>query len=558
VGVTASRTVERVGWLAVALVSCVLLFASFRVPPAISPDPAFGILAAEQTRVEKSASILDLRIADPQDLNRDIDFRVSCWAPGYQAVPYLWVYLTGANWGQSFGLTFLFLWPVGLIGWGAYFWLCLGKKHRRSLVWMMLAFVCFYSTSGAAIKYRGGQFLLWSLFPISFWLTLSAVAVQNGKKRLALAGCGGVFTASLFLVKYSAMVVTLGMGLFWLGEFWLRRTRRKEAIVWIAGAGVTSLLIRLAGFPGGPTPATGAVAGRTFEPSAFIEVIGQWGLAVTDTYKAVFRIFGTSLQFINENNLCWLGLPIALFCIVLWYRLGWLTRNALRTWSLDDSPAGIARRLAVWISVSYLLCIALIEALMAYMGRDPRLLILPGMLAFPFVFVALLRTWKSPSRTARLLALIGLMGLIVLPAVYGAVSKLRQGHLADAGRELSVGNHGVYLHDVKSAPSFPAILEELDSHVKSNETIWCTSSPAFALHFSERRMIVLSPLAILSGETAWGRFAGDPSGGLMLILPEHYEAHGTLRAIQASFVDIPRWRKVPLRSDPGWTLHVSY
>jgi hypothetical protein len=183
------------GWCIVILIATITLMGVLIHSPAISSDPGWGLIAAEQFNNGKSHSPIYLNEADFLDLSRDKEGKNTWWAPSYQLVPYFFRML-GFSWGSSLKIVFLLFWSLGFIAWGKYFQMVLNPPSL--LPWFLAAFLLFRYTHIDSHIYTGGEFLLWGMAPWIILLNLRFMELKEGFKSYFLCIIVGILTTLLF------------------------------------------------------------------------------------------------------------------------------------------------------------------------------------------------------------------------------------------------------------------------------------------------------------------------------------------------------------------------
>src|SRR5262249_54519637 len=148
-----------------------------RCPKEVSWDPSHGLLAAQQHLAGVSSSIFAFVEADPKQITRSSERRVTLWAPAYQATPYS-LRFGVFDWGIALRITLSLVLIIGVLGWFVYFAQVNGSVVFALWLSAVVALTRFRWAMGLA--YDGGDQLIWCVTP---WVLIIAAAAVKSAHR---------------------------------------------------------------------------------------------------------------------------------------------------------------------------------------------------------------------------------------------------------------------------------------------------------------------------------------------------------------------------------------
>jgi hypothetical protein len=542
----------RAGWTILSLLGLMVGWTMVWHPPGLYADPAWGILAAEQHSLGQTPDLFHLCEADATHLEYDTFINLSWWAPSYQTVPYLFKQ-AGLNWGNSVRRTVFLAWILGMVGWAYYFRIVLPSQD--ALPWFLILFLLYRFSHSNVWLYDGGECLLWGAFPLVFLVQVHAVSTCVRWKGSILSFIAGLLSAGLFVVKYSAALVIVGMLVAWVICLVLRKVDFLRLGCFVAGLLWMGGFFYRAGYPGGSTPA-GAAVGYYWSWGH----VWPWGaiaLAMTDLESLMKRIFYFPPHpvFHDLSFLVGLGWVCFLGMMVFIFRRNFVVEVKKRF----DSKRAFA---FVWVSVLTVIAVApgILMVLLirgAAVDVEARHLRIPGLMMLPFAFwgvVFALRRGSSKIKRGLIAAVFAMV--FILPAGYGLSSLLKNTWLRRAQANLLVSPQGIRLDLLGEQGNAVAFYSELKKHLLPG-TICYLTSPDLAISLAPQRLLVrpadFQALEVLQS----ARYFGNLPEGVGLVLPHTFERNGKRVAIQNSFVDIQSWQEIPLASAPQGRLWLS-
>jgi hypothetical protein len=525
---------NRIGWTLIALASVACIVGILLQSPGVFPDPGTGILAAEQHRVGRSPSPLVAVTADPRDLAHDRAEHISWWAPSYQMVPYVFR-LAGFSWGGAIRTTVLLGWLLGVAGWILYF----GHANPDDpwFPWLVLSLVLARFGHGNGHMYDGGEFLLWAVSPYVLLSNLTAL----GSPRVRVAFGAGLSSGFLFLVKYSALLLCVGLAIAWCWSVWRRTTAPGRLALWIAGVATALLVTRGLGVPGGPTSAS--LVSSPQWSWAFLWPFTAWVLAATDLDSLLrWVLFHPQRAWLHDER--WLalaGVPILMAMGLLARRpcgrAPWDGAAASRTWTMAVALVGAAAG-----------CLVLLPALGSPVYSEARLLRVPALAASPILFGLASKGWRLGAGSTAVWSMAVLCLVYALPTVYGAVTLVDKAAFRTRQTRHLVGLQGLRLDSLGAGGDARAFAGELDALVDARHTVTFFTAPDLALQRAGGRLMVRWVDTQSKEELQREQFRGRPVGGVALLLPTSLEQNGKALLVQRSFVDITTWQRIPLTS----------
>jgi hypothetical protein len=529
-------------WLLLGLVCALTLTSVLTQRPGINSDPGWGIVAAEQFLAARSPSPLSMVVADNKDLSRDHAGRIAWWAPSYQLFP-LAFRAIALDWGNALRCTFVACWILGAIGWASLFATAIGRN--RGLAFFVSLFLLLRFCHVDAYIYSGGEFLLWACAPHIVLVNLAAL--RRARQSMWWVVGAGVATPLLFLVKYNAAFLIVGLGVTWT-LFVVRRWISWRNWSLYAACGLASLAAIFAlGFPGGTT---------SFDPSVHLRVswmtlwpFGSSIFAATD-WDSLLRwlLEHPSRSILTDRHFETMYAATAPLVIV---GLFLMLRTSIA------SPPGSRKEVARVLSV---VCLTTSGALLAFVSAESRsylgyarYLRVESLLMLPFVVVLLADTMRSAVGLRRVAAGAALFALLVVPSMYGAATLVDKGLLRARSSASLVGPQGIRYVFFEAGEDVPSIVAEIRDRAADDSVLYLPS-PELGLAFTDRRFIIAHADFVPVDELARSEYAGSAKGGVVLFLPRRFEHNGKLTAIEDSFRSVGRWREEPLKSTSSWML----
>ncbi len=525
------------------LIALTLVGFSLILPKSITWDPSYGLLAARQYEVGRSPSIFERTVVDPADLTRDRHHRVSWWAPGYQAIPW-WLHRSGLSWANALNLTSALCIAVGAIAWAGYFRVTLGSAEAAA--WLLCAVMATRYVGVMTVDYRGGDDLLWAAAPTFVLMCIWVVVRLRGAAGVVGSIVTALLGAAVFLCKYSGLFVVVGAGLGW--ALFVRRRRIELALsaLFLLSLGFLIVMLRIAGFPGGPTPTTGALT--TVLPVQASLAAGLWTLGVTDLSSVVAKLAEILDIPVTLPPLVGIGLSLLLIPSLLG------SRRRLK------GPQGAYFRAATYIGYSAaaldtlaLVCLVGTGAPVALDGRLGRV---AGLLLLPFLVWVWIDWTRRRSPVYRLAGAALVAVFLVVPALYGLASSAAK-FRASMVNSLAVGSPPVVLNQYLSATTQQSeFYAELSSLLPSaNTVLYSTYSQMFFPIPQQRALIVEETYT--KAQLREFKYFGWPEQSVALLLPQSFGIDGKAQVIRESFADVADWREIPLVADPKWTLWLA-
>jgi hypothetical protein len=534
--------IKRIGWVLVACWVILSAISILRQYPGLDSDPAWGLLAAKQKASGSSSSILSITEASPHNLDQHVTNRVSFWAPSYQAIPYFFTQ-AGLSWGGALKLTVFLAWLLGAWGWARYF--SITMQNPLATPWLILLFMCFRYSHDFTHIYRG-EALLWPALP---WLVLINLKALTGSTRLAfIAGAAG---PSVFLLKYSSGLFALVLLLIWT---WFMIRRQISIRLWLGyalGFAVVGMGVVLAGFPGGDTPASALRAAGFHWTSLW--PLGAPVLAITDLDSLARWLFMSPALATRTNQwtLYWVGYGLTF----LLGAAALVIRNPVRAEMLrDENPT---RQFAIGISTASFFLVPVLLVVMHIRGgldeifeaRHARSGVL---LAIPFIFGVLLETSLGKSLPKRILALLLLVVLFLIPAIYGAATLLEKAWLRYPRLIAHLDQDNIRLDGVGIGGNTKEFYSKLKQFYPGQDPIYYITSPEWGLPLSSSRLLIrqaeLLPIEHLTKE----KYIRTTKQPIVLILPKALENTDKLEIIKKSFLDIAAWNRTELSEAPNF------
>lgn len=549
----------RLGWLVAGCLALILLVFGSRVVPSIAFDPARMMVPAEQFRIGKSTGLFNLRHAVAEDLSIDRETRMSFWAPGYTAIPYAVLRMTGTDWGTAFHWLVLVGWPLAIVGWTWWFWLAM-PRARVWLGWFLAIFLLFRGVCGGFSTYDGGDWYAFSLSPWYLLLNLAA-ARMTGARGIALAALGGALAAGIFLLKYSLIIVSMGVGAWWLVECYYRREEWKKLAVWLMTFGVCFVTIRASGVPGGPTPAT-TIFSLPTDVFGVVEYIGLFAIAVVDLHPPLNRVFffppGKSLLPMNTEYL------FGMVLVVGWALIAWVARGRIAAWYRANCRGEYASlvRLAIAVGAAHWGVLGIFVVLGSHISKDPRHFVVPAYAVLPLLVELSYRVAaSSPFRGVRIAIAGGWLAAVGVAAAFGTLFFADKIVLMRTFRPTSVSPLGYFAHDLTTPGGVQSFRDEVKALKRSDKTALVITSAIPAIELAEHRIFLFDIAATLGvADMPAQTFHGNMQDGVMVVFPTDFDdpADGRGAEIRRRFPDVAHWNLHTLRSEKGWSVLSSY
>jgi hypothetical protein len=514
------------------------LLAGARIDQGVFSDPGWGLLAAEQWRLGLSPGLRTLVQADATDLARDSAGVVSWWPPSYQAVPALFERLGANGWGAAVRASVILCWVSALLGWSACF--RLARPRAVHWGWVVLVFATARYTHSAFDRYDGEVLLLGAL-PWVLVFDIRALAATRSRSLLAFAG--GALGASLFAVKYSALLSCAALGFAWLP--WSGERARlhawRPALSYAVGAGAVLAVLHALGVPGGATPS--AIRADGVAPLLALYPYTALPLALTELDSLVqFLFVHPTRPWLPEFQRWMIGLPLLLGIAAC---LGWSWQHTAGHAERGPTKAAALRCATALVCVlPGLLGLLLMAG--ADLGDRARHVRPAALVALPWIVDALASAAQSAVRRVRLTALLTSGWLVVLPCAYGASTLLEKAFRRSTTTERQVGSSGLRLEVLGGAVDARAFSRALLAARPAADTVVYVTSPDVAIDLASARLLVRHADLTAAAELAKERYHGCPRGGVLLALPSAFEQGDKARLIRASFRDVADWQPLEL------------
>ena len=511
----------------------------------ISWDPSYGLLAAQQHRVGMSPSIFKLVEADPVNISQLVETPVSYWAPAYQFIPYAFRFF-GFSWGESLNLTLAVALIVGAIGWFKYFARIFGSTEFACWLSALLALTRFRWTM--ALTYDGGDQLIWAASP---WVLISAATAFERIQERDLygasvrSGLAGALGASLFALKFSGVFVAIGSAAVFAS---LCVKRRYWMMLAFAGFGFSAVILAIysAGFPQGVTPANST---KKLDVLQSIAVFGMPAVGATDLDR-LLRPFLSNIALSEITTGLLIGLALTLVTIV---GLTYFVTNRSIALPCGDR---LLSKLAIGAVIADVMIVFMLMLRGANVTPEGRFGRVSGLLLLPIVMVGWLKMLRDNRLIWRYFAITSTVIFLFLPVIFATGRQLPT--VIDRLRNdlVEVDREGVINLELTPGTDTKAFYKEIASI--HNEGLLYTIYPQMAFPIAWRTLILdeaeeQETISTLSAKT----YHGNPAGGITLLVPRSFEFNGKLDAIKSSFVDISRFQRHELRSDPKWVLWVG-
>jgi hypothetical protein len=206
---------------AIGLLMLVMGVLLFFAPPAVFPDPSWGLQVMRS--MEMGGSFNSLTSPDQGDIAQNYSEYLTWWSPGQYLVPYFFKLVFAVNTGQALAITVALGEIFGLAGLYVFF-KKVGFSPLVSAV-SLLFIICQQAFVVPYVFYNGGEILF---FEFAGWFLYGCVYFTNPNWKLLLfvllSGWIGFFCKSSFVWVYAAGLLCL----------WIRLCTSKAPVqVWI-------------------------------------------------------------------------------------------------------------------------------------------------------------------------------------------------------------------------------------------------------------------------------------------------------------------------------------
>jgi hypothetical protein len=508
-------------------------------------DPAWGILAAEQYLQGVSSSPIYTVHAHEDDIAESTTGRVTWWAPSYQIVP-LFFRLIGFDLGNSLKLTVLLGWTMIVIGWTLYFRAVMGTG--RLWIAAVALFVFYRYVHCDSDIYSGGEFLLLAVAP---WLVLQNLWASF-RGNLTSAFFCGLSTSFIFLVKYSALCLSIGIVCFWSILCIQQHLRWSALGSMFLGMSVGALAIYLMGFPGGQTPFDPELNFH-FHPLSGLWGLGAWIPAMTDFDYVVRWLFMHPARPLLE----WDYTPRV--CAVL----GLITVPAFVRYGFTFNKTRSVKTFALHARNAAVICVLISGLLYCFLSAEaksfikyPRYLRIEALMIFPFIFLFCCRLARSSEWKRRFGGKLVLIFLFFLPAVFGSFSLVwKLFSIPDRQKSLTT-TQGIRLDVLPPEGNPIGFYQELEAF-SNTKPLYYLSCPELAFPIAHEHLLVEHVDFIPVEELRSRSYLGLPPGGVIIVAREYLKGNGKLNAIKGSFLSVSSWVDRPMSSAPGWLVSIG-
>lgn len=536
----------RLGWILAMAAILATLLGTLWQRPNLDTDAGTCLLAARQKQVGITDQFHTLVTVDPQHLEQPpLARRITWWPPSYVLLPSL-AHSCGLDWGRSLQFSFLVFWLFGVVA-----WLLLFRQlvSANILPWLLLAALLFRSTHAAGYLYEGGELMYWALLPAILLLNYAAIRSDRPPQKLLVIA--GFLTPCLVLVKYSAGISALAVGLSWLLLLRLGRVSVKSLCCWGGAAAAASLAIVLAGQLPAGNPAEGD---GHLQWAVLAWIPGAWTFAMSDLESLVRflavhpdRPWLPAVGRFQDGHIAFLS-PLTLLLV------GWLFYQQRR--STPDSTSRSANILEILL-VSHLVLVSLLLALLIFMGAaihmDSRFLRPAALAILPILVRQAVAARHSQHPPARMAGIGFLLVLVALPAAYGLGTLAEKTLIRSRTASQKVGPEGVR-HDLLNGAGSAERFYAQWRAAGTEETVYYLIDPAMGLALADRRLLIEHAHLRTPDYLVQRQYHGRPAGGVLLAVPRTMQEDGRLSLIQKSFVDVSSWEMLAAGRDVGWIL----
>lgn len=373
-------TFTRALWVFVVLGALAYLYGIATLSKAPNWDSCLGLLAAKQYEVGISETPRQANLVHPTQRDQVAAKYVAWWAPAYQMIP-LGFRMTGLSWQNSLIASVFVFWSLGMLGWAVFLRRLCETSWVPPLV--LLYWLCCYWNLKHILEYFAGDLLIWALVP--WYLVLAGTLIRrirdgvferSGLWRLTLFAFAGML---LYFVKYSVLLIIVGICVVLAYELWRNRAARKVWNAWLLGLGSGFLLIVAWRFinPGYTPMATIFL----FDGLAPLSAIRVPGIAMIGMSGMAAPISGTGID--TEHGEFWASL-VGLVLAILFAIWLWLIQRKNPTLELMEFRQPYIR-LAITVIAAELLLLAAMIFLGAYVFVISRLTRISGCLLLPLI-----------------------------------------------------------------------------------------------------------------------------------------------------------------------------
>jgi len=533
-----------------ALASCALLvLVSWRAPQGLAhADPTWQLKAVDQFLRGQSPTFNTLVQPDPRDLSQDDRRWIIWWPPGGPLLVLPWM-AAGIPPGITLRLLVIACLVSGALGWTRWFALFdLPPRWQLALAcllpWMRYASsnVFLYSTEALVFGVTGwAPYLAWKL--ASPHRPTELVQQPPSKTRML---CFGLFLGSFFVLKYSAVVITVGV-LAYLAALALRRSGRGPLSAhWILAAGWAFPIVALSIVNlslGSHANMLSASAGLHWRVENLLHAAVNPPLMLADAeaMAGYLLLDPTRSPFQHPLLKVALGLPGA--CIAFWL--------AFRAPPLE-TPEALAR---VIFGAAFL-CLLLIWTLSPYPSFEARHFASPSIAALPLLLRRGLDRWRGPAARPLVRPILALaaFGYILAPYLYGVATVAGKSIRTYPG-ELSPSRlYNPWISTLRQAGALRALAAAFDP----SGDVWYLPDPIHSLDLPGRA-ILRGPLFDSVATLKMERFCTSTPLRARVLLPNDFETNQKGPVIRAAFPQARHWTSgaVPHSNYSLWTAELA-
>ena len=488
------------------------------IPQAINADVAPQLKAVQQFLSGESPSINQRRVARSDDLSQDEVQWIAWWSPSTPVFVYP-LMRAGVSIAASLRLLTLLCLAVGSVGW--VLWAALFRLRPAVLLGLavLLPFI-HYALLPLFLFWT--ETFVWAAVPWTLLLTSRAGA--TGSRLHAVAA--GLGLGSLYVLKYSAVFVTLG-GVAYL----FARGRGHRRFVAAAGATLPVLALTLLNhhYAGASNLITASFHLNVNWHMALFAIANP-ALALADA-EAIWRyvfLHPSRPIFSSDLILGIIGLPGGFWLIHLVRKSeGEDVPEALATTVLASGMAGLALCWIISNGVSF----------------EARHIAGPSLAILPLII-------RRVDRQRSWLNLLMMAFFIILPLCYGVISFggkttwRRSARFHTGGSGYRPGPSGLYNpvlaeHDIRQVSSF------LRRVFDPATDIWYFADPSASLDLPGRAIIHQADfldIQILRQH----RYASRRPLRVLALLPWYFEVNGKGPVIRSSFPQVTAWQKISI------------
>jgi hypothetical protein len=502
-------------------------------PQSLYSDPGWQMRALQQHIVGLSPSFNHLVQPARFDLSQNNPGWISFWAPGTNLIAYPLM-----SWqmspGQSIRIIAASCLLIGAIGWAL--WLSLFAIP----IWIRMALVILLPW----MRYASNALFMYSaeilVFAIAPWLLLSVWhLVQRWKQaevdivpNIGLALATGFFLGTTYILKYSAILVALGLlaylGIIVLRYFTWRRLSFYGCVLCGFAVPVLALSLLNQSMSGEANLMTSSLS-LNLRPANFLFTLGNPALAIADLDSLLHYIFLHPSHGLISNPLIigLIGIPGSVL-------IGYLL---LKSTFVDD--AGLLAATVFIVSITALL---VIWSLADNINHRTRYIVVVCLAILPLLIQSGLNIWQRPGLPHKIL--LGSFGLVylVIPLAYGVGSVFAKVQRTPSDY---VTGYGQIYNPLMSNSNIPLIRDAVTAEANLDTDILYLTTPITALDIPGRAIIRHADfLAIerLQRET----FNTSRPMRVFALLPRKFEDNGKGQVIRESFPQAVTWEKLSL------------